>query len=62
MIEALGEKGGKFSCSFSTGEFLPVAGAGFKEVINAHNQGKETGKILVVSELDGGGVRDEGTR
>ena len=33
---------------------------GFKEIIDAHNEGKETGKILVVSELDGGGVRDEG--
>jgi ribose transport system substrate-binding protein len=33
---------------------------GFEEVIAAYNQGLVAGRIEVVAELDGGGVRDEG--
>lgn len=61
MIEALGDEGGKvLVVHFPQANSCQLRVQGFKEVINAHNQGKETGKIVVVSELDGGGVRDEG--
>ena len=61
MIEALGDEGGKvLVVHFPQANSCQLRVQGFKEVINAHNQGKETGKIVVVTELDGGGVRDEG--
>ena len=61
MIEALGDEGGKvLVVHFPQANSCQLLVQGFKEVINAHNQGKETGKIVVVTELDGGGVRDEG--
>ena len=61
MIEALGEEGGKvLVVHFPQANSCQLRVQGFEEVISAHNQGKETGKIVVVAELDGGGVRDEG--
>ena len=61
MIEALGENGGKvLVVHFPQANSCQLRVRGFKEIIDAYNKGKETGEIVVVSELDGGGVRDEG--
>jgi ribose transport system substrate-binding protein len=61
MIEALGDNGGKvLVVHFPQANSCQLRVQGFKEVINTYNQGKETGGIVVVAELDGGGVRDEG--
>jgi ribose transport system substrate-binding protein len=61
MIEALGDEGGKvLVVHFPQANSCQLRVQGFTEVINAHNLDRETGKIVVVSELDGGGVRDEG--
>ena len=61
MIEALGDDGGKvLVVHFPQANSCQLRVQGFKEVISAHNQEREAGKIVVVSELDGGGVRDEG--
>jgi ribose transport system substrate-binding protein len=61
MIEALGDNGGKvLVVHFPQANSCQLRVQGFKEVINTYNQGKETGEIVVVAELDGGGVRDEG--
>ena len=63
MIEALGENGGKvLVVHFPQANSCQLRVQGFKEVINAYNQGKETGKIVVVSELDGGEFGMRGTR
>ena len=59
MIEALGDNGGSSGGSFSAGEFLPVAGSGFKEVINAYNQEKKPVNCGGFG-IGCGGVRDEG--
>lgn len=61
MVEALGETGGKvLVVHFPQANSCQLRVRGFMEVINSHNQGRESGKIEVVAELDGGGVRDEG--
>mgnify|MGYP003343620811 CR=1 FL=1 len=61
MIEALGEEGGKvLVVHFPQANSCQLRVQGFKEVIEANNEGKATGEIVVISELDGGGVRDEG--
>ena len=61
MIEALGEEGGKvLVVHFPQANSCQLRVQGFKEVIEANNKGKATGEIVVISELDGGGVRDEG--
>ncbi len=61
MIEALGTAGGKILIlHFNQAQSCVLRVEGFKEVIDAHNQGREEGKIEVVAELDGGGLRDEG--
>ncbi|MBP52452.1 MAG: sugar ABC transporter substrate-binding protein [Opitutae bacterium] len=61
MVDALGETGGKvLVIHFPQANSCQLRVQGFKEVINAHNRGREVGKIEVVAELDGGGVRDEG--
>ena len=61
MIEALGEEGGKvLVVHFPQANSCQLRVQGFKQVIDGHNAGRETGEIVVVSELDGGGVRDEG--
>lgn len=61
MIEALGESGGKvLVVHFPQANSCQLRVTGFKEIIDKHNQGKVTGQVVVVAELDGGGVRDEG--
>ncbi len=61
MIEALGEAGGKvLVLHFNQAQSCVLRVEGFKEVIDAYNQDREAGKIEVVAELDGGGLRDEG--
>ncbi|MDA1050445.1 MAG: substrate-binding domain-containing protein [Planctomycetota bacterium] len=61
MIEALGEAGGKvLVLHFNQAQSCVLRVDGFKEVIDAHNKDREDGKIEVVAELDGGGLRDEG--
>ncbi len=61
MIEALGENGGKvLLLDFPLVESCQLRVKGFKEVIAAHNQGRTSGKIAIVSVLDGGGQKDKG--
>jgi ribose transport system substrate-binding protein len=61
MIEALGESGGKVVIlHFKKAESCLLRVKGFREVIDAHNQGRETGKIEIVSELAGEGDTDLG--
>ena len=61
MIEALGENGGKvLVVHFPQANSCQLRVQGFKEVIGNYNTGRESGQIEVISELDGGGVRDEG--
>jgi ribose transport system substrate-binding protein len=61
MIEALGEAGGKvLVLHFEQAQSCVLRVGGFKEVIDAYNKDREEGKIEVVAELDGGGLRDEG--
>lgn len=56
MVEALGETGGKvLVVHFPQANSCQLRVRGFMEVINSHNQGRESGKIEVVAELDGGG-------
>lgn len=61
MIEALGEQGGEvLVIHFPQANSCQLRVRGFEEVIAAYNQGLVAGRIEVVAELDGGGVRDEG--
>lgn len=61
MVEALGDEGGKvLIVHFPQANSCQLRVQGFKEVVDAHNGKSPTGKIEVVAELDGGGVRDEG--
>lgn len=61
MIEALGEVGGKIGIlDHKTVESSLMRVRGFKEVIEKHNAGRANGKIEIVSELPGGGVKDQG--
>ena len=61
MIEALGENGGKvLVVHFPQANSCQLRVQGFKEVIASYNQDLQSGRIEVVAELDGGGVRDEG--
>ena len=61
MIEALGESGGKVVIlHFKKAESCLLRVQGFREVIDAHNKGLETGKIEIVSELPGEGDVDVG--
>jgi ribose transport system substrate-binding protein len=61
MIEALGEKGGKIVIlDFPVVESCQLRTKGFKEVLAAHNAGRDQGQITIVSELDGGGLKDIG--
>jgi ribose transport system substrate-binding protein len=60
MIDALGDSGGKvlvLDHKIANSCILRVDG--FKKVINAHNAGKETGKIEIVAELASGGNRTD---
>ena len=61
MIEALGESGGKVVIlHFKKAESCLLRVQGFREVIDAHNKKRETGKIEIVSELPGEGHTDQG--
>ncbi|MBI4604362.1 MAG: substrate-binding domain-containing protein [Planctomycetes bacterium] len=63
MIEALGEAGGKVVVL----DHKPVESCiqrvrGFKEAVEAHNRGRERGRIEIAAELPGGGQKDVGYR
>jgi ribose transport system substrate-binding protein len=61
MIEALGESGGKVVIlHFKKAESCLLRVQGFREVVDAYNKGRETGKIEIVSELPGEGHTDQG--
>lgn len=60
MITALGDAGGKvLVLDFKKANSCVLRVAGFKKVIDAHNK-TATGKIEIVSELDGNGDRTKG--
>jgi ribose transport system substrate-binding protein len=61
MIEALGERGGKIAIlDYKILESCILRVKGFKEVIAEHNAAAKTGKIEIVTELNGGGAKDVG--
>jgi ribose transport system substrate-binding protein len=60
MIEALGPAGGKIGIlHFKQAESCRLRVQGFREVIDEHNRGSGS-KVEIVSELDGGGAKDQG--
>src|SRR5262249_55433857 len=60
MIEALGEAAGKIAIlNYPPAESCRLRVQGFKEVIVAHNE-KTKAKIVIVTELDGGGSKEKG--
>lgn len=62
MIEALGETGGEvLILHFAQANSCVMRVQGFREVIDKHNSGRETGQITL-TELEGGGLQDEGYR
>jgi ribose transport system substrate-binding protein len=63
MIEALGEAGGKvLIVHFKQANSCVMRVKGFREVIDQHNQGRESGKIDIAAELEGGGLEIDGNR
>lgn len=61
IIEALGESGGKIAIlDFPQAESCILRVKGFKEVVDAYNKGRTSGKIETVAQLDGGGAKDKG--
>ncbi len=63
MVEALGAAGGKvLVLHFKQANSCVMRVQGFREVIDRHNQGRDSGKIEIVSELEGGGLQDAGFR
>lgn len=61
MIEALGEAGGEvLVLHFKQANSCVLRVQGFSEVLAEHNKDRDSGNITVVSELEGGGLRDEG--
>lgn len=61
MVEVLGEDGGEvIVLDFSQAESCVLRVRGFKEIIDAANQERETGKIEIVTQIDGGGDREIG--
>ena len=61
MIEALGEQRGKILVlDFPKAESCQLRVKGFKEVIEEHNAGRDSGKIEIASVLDGEGHEDKG--
>lgn len=63
MIEALGESGGKIAIlDHKVVESCILRVQGFKEVIEQHNAGRTRGRMEIVAELPGGGVKDQGYR
>jgi ribose transport system substrate-binding protein len=63
MVKALGDAGGKvLVLHFKQANSCVLRVQGFKEVIDAHNEGRTSGTIDIVAELEGGGLQDEGFR
>jgi len=63
MIEVLGETGGKIGIlHLAVVESCILRVKGFREVIDQHNSGRTSGRIEIVAELPGGGVKDQGFR
>ena len=61
MIEVLGESGGKvLVLDHKIANSCVLRVDGFKKVIDAHNEGRETGKIEIIAELPSGGDRKTG--
>jgi ribose transport system substrate-binding protein len=61
MVEALGDSGGKvFIVHYPSANSCVLRVEGFMEVINAYNKDRETGKIEIVGEQDGGGEPNKG--
>jgi ribose transport system substrate-binding protein len=61
LIEALGEAGGKVAIiDHKPAESCQLRVKGFKEVIDRHNREGKGGRITLVAELPGGGVKDQG--
>jgi ribose transport system substrate-binding protein len=61
IIEALGENGGKIAIlHHAMVESCILRVKGFREVIGQYNAGRAAGKIDIVAELPGGGVKDQG--
>lgn len=61
MIEALGESGGKIAIlDYPAVESCQLRVQGFKEVIEEHNKAHASGKIEIVTVLDGSGKKDMG--
>ncbi|MCA1684399.1 MAG: substrate-binding domain-containing protein [Planctomycetia bacterium] len=61
MIEALGEGGGKVVIlDFKQAESCQLRVKGFKEVLDKHNAGRESGRVEVVAEMPGDGKKDQG--
>jgi ribose transport system substrate-binding protein len=61
MIEALGGAGGQIAIlDHKPAESCILRVQGFKEVIAAYNQRAGSGRIEIVAELPGGGVKDQG--
>lgn len=63
MIEVLGDSGGEvLILHFKQANSCVERVRGFREVIERHNQGRTSGKIDIVAELEGGGLQDQGFR
>jgi ribose transport system substrate-binding protein len=63
MIEALGDDGGQvLIVHFRQANSCVLRVEGFRKVIDAYNAGRDSGRIEIVAELEGGGLRDEGFR
>tara|TARA_B100000029_G_scaffold168526_1_gene164642 strand:+ start:35 stop:976 length:942 start_codon:yes stop_codon:yes gene_type:complete len=61
MVEALGDQGGEvLVLDFKKANSCVLRVAGFKKIIDAHNEKGEGGKIEIVKELDGNGDRTQG--
>ena len=60
MLEVLGENGGKVFIIDYKAESCVLRVEGFLEVINAHNKGRERGRIEIVGRQDGGGNQSLG--
>ena len=63
MVRALGEAGGQvLILHFKQANSCVLRVQGFREVIEAHNSQRQSGKIIEAAELNGGGLRDEAFR
>lgn len=63
IIEKLGDAGGRVAIiDHKPVESCILRVKGFKEAIEKHNAGRTSGKIEIVAELPGGGVKDGGLR